>query len=290
MEYHDMKVNDLIQSLQKTYPNQSKYAIDKSLKSKYNLKTVKREDYIKELKSINNLTGTNINQDIMYNLLLQSDYNTLKELCLTNKVAVKICQDDNFWRNKLVQDYKLIKNKNYKDTYIKAVKAEKCVNDILHMNRIEVNRFHKATDGIINIINNEFYKSVPEFLEKTGLSLDKKSKYRESIYEVSKIQFQLKNDKYICRIILYGESKYLSDAITLTVTIPFSRIKALLIYFVYEILFDEQEYLECVDDEGTPFIFEKKFNTNDYKHLYNRKYFDSAILFLRRGIWEGLNL
>src|SRR5688572_22688349 len=134
-----LKVNDLVLALQKTttFKDRSKYYIDKELKQKYTLTSVKKNDYIKALSdldppvspTISKPLGLTMNDDIMYNLLLQADSKTLEQLCLTNKAAVKICNNQDFWKTKLIQQrYKLLSN-NYKDLYIKFNKAEKYVDD-----------------------------------------------------------------------------------------------------------------------------------------------------------------
>ena len=57
-----------------------------------------------------NITATSsdaipdINYDVYYNLLIQSDYKTIKSLCLTNTTSIKVCSDDFFWKNKFIYD------------------------------------------------------------------------------------------------------------------------------------------------------------------------------------------
>ena len=36
-------------------------------------------------------------EDIFYTTLMNADFDTLKRMCLTDKFAVKICQNLNFW-------------------------------------------------------------------------------------------------------------------------------------------------------------------------------------------------
>lgn len=298
-----MKVNDLVVALQKTsFKNQTKYAIDKELKKKYNLTSVKKSDYIKALeqasltalteesesKSLTNVKEQ-INDDVLYNILLQADFKELEHLCMTNKAAVKICNDANFWKTKLRQDQYLLLDTNYKSLYIKFNKAKKQMDDILHMNHIETNRYHLRTDGDIDFINRDYFTSIADFYKQIPF-IRLNQKYND--YSIYKIRFKLTNGQYSCELMLLGESKYLSDAITFTINYPFSKLKILFIHFIYIILNkqDNEHYLECIDDNDVPFIFYKQFDLNDYNDLMDRKYFNTKVFYARRGIWEGLNL
>ena len=304
-----LKVTDLVLALQKTitFKDKSKYYIDKELKQKYKLTSVKKNDYIKALNDLEVKSGAaagresvgdvtkpsnmTMNDDILYNLLLQADVNTLEQLCLTNKAAVKICKDNNFWKTKLIQDrYRLI-GTNYKELYFKYNKAEKYVNDILHINRIETSRKNLRTAGDIDIVNNDYFKNLSDFYQKIPF-IKLNDKYNDPVYTFYKIRFQLIDNQYKCTLMLLGESKYLSDTINFTINYPFDKLKILLIHFVYHILNnkDNEEYLECIDDNDVPFIFYKDFYLKNYSYLMDRKYFNSNIFYLRRGIWEGLNL
>ena len=45
-----------------------------------------------------------LNDDILYNILLQTNINDIKSVCLSNKVYNTICKDINFWKYKFIQD------------------------------------------------------------------------------------------------------------------------------------------------------------------------------------------
>ena len=45
-----------------------------------------------------------MNDDILFNVMLRADYNTLKSLCLTNEKAYEYCHDNYFWHEKLTYD------------------------------------------------------------------------------------------------------------------------------------------------------------------------------------------
>jgi hypothetical protein len=301
-------VNDLIKTLQNTsiYHNQSKYSIDKSLKDKYKLKSVKKSDYIKELDDIkiknksevlinNDIkiieNKVSINNDILYNLLLQSE--NIKELCLINKDAVNICNDNHFWQDKLKNEGYLLYNSDYKILYSNFMKAKKHVDDIFHMNKIEKSRSTLQTNGHIDINNINYFKNLKEFYKKVPfIRLNKQ--YDD--YTMNRISFIWENDKYKCEIVIKKQDDifvYGNDRPTFNINYPISKLKLLFTHFIYLILYEnhDDDYLECINaDTETPFLFYKDFNINDYKYLTKRKYFSYNIFYARRGIWEGLNL
>lgn len=49
-----------------------------------------------------------MNQDVIYNILLQSDLTSIKQLCSVNTVANKLCKDQHFWTEKLNKNGYLI--------------------------------------------------------------------------------------------------------------------------------------------------------------------------------------
>lgn len=69
------------------------------------MKTIEKNDK-SDVKSVKSdikvdMKTININNDVLYNLLLQSSSENITELCLVNKEAVKICNDNHFWQQKL---------------------------------------------------------------------------------------------------------------------------------------------------------------------------------------------
>jgi len=298
-------VNDLIKTLQNTatYHNQSKYYIDKSLKDKYKLKSVKKSDYIKALDDIKvldvkiienkreNKNDVSINNDVLYNLLLQAE--NIKELCLVNKDAVKICNDNHFWQQKLKTEGYLLYNSDYKNLYSKLMNAKKHTDDIFHMNKIEATRYTLKTNGHIDINNINYFKNLLEFYKKIPfIRLNKQ--YDD--YTMHSISFIWENDKYKCQFVIKKQDDtyvYGDDRPAFNINYPMSKLKLLFTHFIYLILYDndDDDYLECINnDSETPFLFYKDFNVNDYKYLTKRKYFNYNIFYARRGIWEGLNL
>ncbi len=291
-------VNDLIKTLQNTsvYHNQSKYYIDKTLKDKYNLKNVKKSDYIKaldDIKSIQTIDKSNVvNSDILYNLLLQASDENLKELCLVNKEAVKICNDNHFWQQKLKNEGYLLYHSDYKNLYFKLMNAKKQTLDIFHMNKIEATRSTLKTNGNIDIKNIGYFKTLQEFYKKIPfVRLGKK--YDD--YTIDRLSFIWEDDKYKCEMVIKKQDDiyvYGNDRPLFNINYPMPKLTLLLTHFIYLILYDNNDDdLECINDETeTPFLFYKDFNMNNYKYLTKRKYFNYNIFYARRGIWEGLNL
>lgn len=297
-------VDNLIKTLQNTSPyrNQSKYYIDKTLKDKYNLKSVKKSDYIKALDDmktiekndksdvkVDDMKTIDINNDVLYNLLLQSSSENITELCLVNKEAVKICNDNHFWQQKLKSEGYLLYNSDYKNLYFKLMNAKKQTLDILHMNKIEATRSTLKTNGHIDIKNIE-YKTLQDFYKKVPfVRLGKK--YDD--YTIHSISFIWENDKYHCEMVIKKQDDvyvYGDDRPSFNINHPMPKLTLLLTHLIYLILYDGDD-LECInDDTETPFIFYKDFNMNDYKYFTKRKYFSYNIFYARRGIWEGLNL
>lgn len=66
------------------------------------IKTVKK--VIKTAKVIKNIEPNVINEDIWYNILLNLQYEDLKNTCLTDKNALKVCVDKKFWEDKFKHD------------------------------------------------------------------------------------------------------------------------------------------------------------------------------------------
>ena len=85
-----------------------------------------------------------INQDIMFNLLLNSEIDNLKILYQTNKIANQICNNDFFWITKLSHNNIPIIYDEQPNNYIKWVKYYK---DIQHT--------QLKIENIINIVLNE---------------------------------------------------------------------------------------------------------------------------------------
>jgi hypothetical protein len=135
MESDKWTVSTILTALKNTklYHNQSDYQIKKTIMIKYNLTTVKKDNLIEEYKTINSkllinkpITNSDINNDIIYNIFLNSKYNEIIELCSVNKQYYFMCQNENLWLSLLQRDFSIMynllkpcidKTKKYKSLY-----------------------------------------------------------------------------------------------------------------------------------------------------------------------------
>ena len=60
------------------------------------------------------------NQDMLYNIMLNSDIQDINQMCQLNIIANNICNSKMFWKEKLSIDYPLIKpnSTDWKEEYI----------------------------------------------------------------------------------------------------------------------------------------------------------------------------
>ena len=83
------------------------------------------------------------NDDILFNIMLNSDLKSIGNLCTTNIVASKYCKDNNFWRNKYFYDNLPLYNKNiinWHDEYIMVYTALRNAINTLIINKLEKER------------------------------------------------------------------------------------------------------------------------------------------------------
>ncbi len=75
---------------------------------------VVRKDYVQTISKImlslsptkmDSNPQTNINEDIWYNIMLHLNYTDLKKSCLTDKTAMKVCNNISFWKNKFENEH-----------------------------------------------------------------------------------------------------------------------------------------------------------------------------------------
>lgn len=128
-DIHSMNRSQLLNSLQthKKYKKLTQKEIGTKLGNIQNLReelkrldtnTMKR----KNTKDITDkITHTNVfeNKDTLYNILLQSDANTLINMCRTNIIAKQICDDKAFWINKFDQHNFYLPILDEDQTYLK---------------------------------------------------------------------------------------------------------------------------------------------------------------------------
>lgn len=99
----------------------------------------------------------NFHNDVLFNILLNSDMDTIKNLCI-NKNALMICNDSYFWQEKFNIYHIPIMSKTLPTTmnewikeYEKVSNAHKEAINIYAINNIEAIRPLNTTDGMINI-------------------------------------------------------------------------------------------------------------------------------------------
>ena len=109
-------------------------------------------------------------EDMIYQIMLNSDVTTLARLCTLNKRNSQICQDIRFWINKFYNDelpfpnFELNTFNDFKEEYEgdndivvwltiyeDMIKSKKEAADILLVNKIEKNRIHNKTNGEMTI-------------------------------------------------------------------------------------------------------------------------------------------
>lgn len=223
-----------------------------------------------------------VHEDIMYNLLLQSNFKTIKFLCLTNKAASKICNDNKFWEVKFVQEQLPLFNHELtpRELYMKTAKSIKDANDILYINKFEYNRPYNKTKGIISLfLSGEYEESDLPYLPKSFYS-SLKNQFDDinSAYLLSSIVLTYINDKYNLKCtVLDQDTENFYDA---EIEIDELIVKDILVKFLFDM---NTHDFECTDDANRPFTFEPEFIIEDFT------YPGSAIFYIRRGLWESLN-
>lgn len=93
--------------------------------------------------------------DIIYNLLLNSDINSIQVLCKTNQYAHQLCHSEQFWKSKYLHDQFLMIDEpiEWKHKYMLMTKIIKDVHYILQINKSSQQL--KLSDGEI-VLNFKF--------------------------------------------------------------------------------------------------------------------------------------
>ena len=232
------------------------------------------------------------NDDILYNIMLQADLNTLRELCSTNKTATKISTDVLFWytkyQNEGLSTYDYITKIKLQpiDKYQLILKAKKQSEDILIMNKIEKYRTDYNTNGIIMLYINYEYTSLSQLGLSSGLieKIQKQLKHPDIDIEIRTIHITLKNkNTYDIELSIRDTVYY--DTIYITITVDDISTKMLL----YKFILDYQSgysNMQISDTKMIDFIFDHKFDLINYPYYTGERL---MLLCMRRGIWQGLN-
>lgn len=105
-----------------------------------------------------------IDYDIYYNILMHSDYKTIKNLCLTNITSIKVCDSKFFWNNKFIYDNipiltseKLTNRHEWINEYIRVSLAKDTAINIIKVWLLELDKSKLDKPVMIQI---QFNKSI----------------------------------------------------------------------------------------------------------------------------------
>lgn len=116
------------------------------------------EEYLLNL--INKDTLNFENNDVLYCILLNSNFNIINKIITYNKIAKIITDTDKFWYDKLLKDYNDVKveSTNYKLEYEKIYYAYMNAEIMTKVLLVDNKTHYLCVDNIsINIINYDFY-------------------------------------------------------------------------------------------------------------------------------------
>ncbi len=99
-----------------------------------------------------------LHTEILFNILINNDINIVKSVCMINKNALRLCQDQYFWHEKFKYHHLLIMSKVLPQSVNDWLKEYKWVSDaydeartIINVNKVESSRQIDKTDGIIKL-------------------------------------------------------------------------------------------------------------------------------------------
>ena len=108
------------------------------------------------------MEGPIANKDVLFNVLLSTDFEDLENLCKTNQQARRYCNDEYFWKTKFLHDKLPLFTsiENWKITYRQIYKILKDIETIIAVSRLEADRDAKIptidpNDGTIKLYFNQ---------------------------------------------------------------------------------------------------------------------------------------
>ena len=208
-------------------------------------------------------------EDMIYQIMVKSDINTLKKLCIVNKQNEKICQTEQFWKAKFHNDdlpflkfiqYEL---KDYKNafmfdnnikTWIKIYEemkdAQKEAKEILLVNKIEKKRLNYKTKGIIMIDLTKQYEEIQLFYFLPKVLLDK---IAEDDISLEKFDIQLLDaNNYNITLHIYNIET--EEIITIESIVNEKVVEDVLTLYLFN-SFTFYDIPEIVDDRGFDFRY-----------------------------------
>ena len=117
-------------------------------------------------------------KDILFNILLESDYATIKRLCSTNKAVNAICQDNYFWFLKYKHDFNFDLDEKAKLDWRKAYKYD-------YARKYPLNGYQVKIGSIFIVVivrnQNEIYEMLTQIYNDDHLYNDNDRQIRENL-------------------------------------------------------------------------------------------------------------
>jgi hypothetical protein len=280
---HSMNRSQLLNGLQthKKYKKLTQKEIGTKLGNIQNLREeLKRLDTStmkrKNKNVINNSLNIFENKDTLYNILLQSDSNTLINMCRTNILAKRICDDKSFWIDKFNQYNFYLPILDGDETYLKMFDwihdNVKNTEIILKINDIEKNRKYNKTDGIIDVLIEDMTADNLDALFNMKFERDE-----HGFMNYNEIRFQLKKKGYFVSL------RKVRDK---SVDIGYKSISEIKKIFTYALVMTGI----CADNKGMSFLSmdDEAFEEDAQAYINNLNASETIILCVRRGLWEGM--
>ncbi len=198
MEVSTLNRGQILKELQthRKYKNKTQKEIGDKIGGVANLRIELTRLNTKSKKSKKSLSNKNeLPSDIIYNLMLNADLKTLNNLCQTNKIANKYCNDKHFWHEKF-QHEKLPQvsiDGDWISAYQLLIKAAEEAKLMMMVTEIEdyngaPDEYNMGGEGTINIKFNEALEKddlvkivLPDMIKKihNKIGSDTKTKYKK---------------------------------------------------------------------------------------------------------------
>lgn len=217
----------------------------------------------------------NLHQDLLYNILLQSDVETINALCKTNTKAHQLCNDKQFWIDKFTQEHieaLLIDFEpddfSYLEWYHYAVKDIVLAKHILKINFIEKTRHYNKTKGIFKVLVEGDVERLQYLFPQLSKDIDF---YNEVIFTLLDKEYHLEitydvvNKIDLGKLTLQQAEHLLPNLIGLTGSIT------------------DQHDFDMV------YRLDDTIDSNIYNHHIDHHPVHAKVLLIRRGMWEMIN-
>lgn len=232
---------------------------------------------------------------LIYNLLLQADVEIIYNLSQINKDSYNISHNEQFWKEKMSQDFGYVPTKvnteleivdpDYrynKSLYCELLKAHKMANIVLMINEHECTRLTNRSKGII-AINIEYITdnilSIRDLVKPIFDNFKSQTDDPENDYTESSITLTYMNhNRYNIGYEAYDYDCYDYDA---DMEIDLNLTRIILTKIVHDMNTEDKcSDITCLDNIGNTFIF-KDFDYYEEGSNY--------LYYIRRGMWEVMN-